>query len=34
MNDPIGAYNKVKENFIRYVKTAFATRFATLESER
>lgn len=34
MNDPIGAYNKVKENFIRYVKTAFATRFETLESER
>lgn len=34
MNDPIGAYNKVRENFIRYVKTAFATRFLTLEAER
>lgn len=34
MNDPLGAYNKVKENFIRYVQTAFATRFPTLESER
>lgn len=34
MNDPIGAYNKVRENFICYVKTAFATRFATLEAER
>ena len=34
MNDPIGAYNKVRENFIRYVKTAFGTRFATLEAER
>lgn len=34
MNDPIGAYNKVRENFIRYVKTAFATRFSTLEAER
>src|ERR1039458_9512833 len=34
MNDPIGAYNKVRENFICYVKTAFATRFASLEVER
>ena len=34
MNDPIGAYNKVRENFIRYIKTAFATRYSTLEAER
>ena len=34
MNDPIGAYNKLRENFIRYVKTAFGTRYATLEAER
>jgi DEAD/DEAH box helicase domain-containing protein len=34
MKDPIGAFFHVRENFIRYVKTAFSTRFPTLEQER
>ena len=27
MKDPIGAFDEVKDNIIRYVKTAFGTRF-------
>lgn len=34
MNDPIGAFNKVRENFILYIKTAFSTQFPGLERER
>ena len=34
MKDPIGSFETVKENFIRYVKTAFKTRFDSLEDER
>lgn len=34
MRDPIGAFNRIKENFILYVKTAFGTRFQTFEQER
>ncbi len=34
MRDPIGAFNRIKENFILYVKTAFGTRFPTFEDER
>ncbi len=34
MNDPIGAYDKVCESYLLYVKTAFATQFPGLEAER
>jgi Lhr-like helicase len=34
MIDPIGAFEKIKENFILYIKTAFGTKFPTLEAER
>ena len=34
MKDPIGAFDTIKENFIRYVKTAFKTRFDSIEEER
>ena len=34
MIDPIGAFDTIRDNFIRYVKTAFGTRFPTIEAER
>lgn len=34
MKDPIGAFEVIKENFIRYVETAFATRYTGVEKER
>jgi DEAD/DEAH box helicase domain-containing protein len=34
MNDPIGAFDKVRESYILYVKTAFGTQFPGLELER
>lgn len=34
MKDPIGSFDTIKENFIRYVKTAFKTKFEDLEIER
>ncbi len=34
MIDPIGAFDEIRENFILYIKTAFGTRFPTLEQER
>jgi DEAD/DEAH box helicase domain-containing protein len=34
MRDPIGSFETIKENFIRYVKTAFGTRFEGVEKER
>lgn len=34
MKDPIGAFDEVKDNIIRYVKTAFGTRFQSIEEER
>jgi hypothetical protein len=34
MIDPIGAFDTIRDNFIRYVKTAFGTRFPTIEDER
>jgi Lhr-like helicase len=34
MKDPIGAFETIKENFIRYIKTAFGTKFEGIESER
>jgi DEAD/DEAH box helicase domain-containing protein len=34
MRDPIGSFEIIKDNFIRYVKTAFGTKFSGLEKER
>ncbi len=34
MKDPIGSFESIKENFIRYVKTAFRTKFKGIEKER
>ncbi|PSR55795.1 hypothetical protein AHMF7605_20980 [Adhaeribacter arboris] len=34
MKDPIGAFETIKENFIRYVETAFGTKFESIEKER
>ena len=34
MKDPIGSFETVKENFIRYVETAFGTKFQGIEKER
>jgi len=34
MNDPIGAFEKIRDNFILYLKTAFGTQFPGLEQER
>lgn len=34
MKDPIGSFETIKENFIRYVETAFGTKFTGLEAER
>ena len=32
--DPIYAYREIKDNFILYVKTAFGTRYKSIEEER
>jgi Lhr-like helicase len=34
MRDPVGAFDKVRENLILYIKTAFGTKFVGLERER
>jgi DEAD/DEAH box helicase domain-containing protein len=34
MKDPIGSFELIKENFIRYVETAFGTKFDGIEMER
>jgi DEAD/DEAH box helicase domain-containing protein len=34
MRNPIGSFEIIKENFIRYIKTAFWTKFEGLERER
>lgn len=34
MKDPVGSFEIIKENFIRYVKTAFGTKFNSVEDER
>lgn len=34
MKDPIGSFEIIKENFIRYVETAFGTKFDSVERER
>ncbi len=34
MDDPIGTFDRVRDHFIQYVKTAFKTQFPSLEAER
>lgn len=34
MNDPLGAFEEVRDNFLLYVKTAFATQFPSIEHDR
>lgn len=34
MKDPIGVFDQIRDNFILYVKTAFGTRFPSIEKER
>jgi ATP-dependent helicase YprA (DUF1998 family) len=32
--DPLGAFEQIRDNFLRYVRTVYRTRFASLEAER
>jgi len=34
MDDPVGAFDAIRDNFLLYVKTAFATQFPSIEAER
>ena len=34
MLDPVGAFDALRENYIRYLKTAFGTRSSTIEAKR
>jgi hypothetical protein len=34
LTDPLGAFERLRENFILYVQTAFRTRFPSLEEDR
>lgn len=34
MHDPIGAFDKIRGNFLLYIKTAFGTQFPEIERER
>src|SRR4051812_45822995 len=34
MNDPIAAFEKIRDNFLLYIKTAFGTQFPSVERER
>src|SRR6266446_3588603 len=34
MQDPLGAFDKVRDNFLLYIKTAFRTQFPSFERER
>jgi ATP-dependent helicase YprA (DUF1998 family) len=34
MNDPVGAFERIRDNFLLYVKTAFKTQFPSVEAER
>ena len=34
MKDPVGAFDTVRDNFIRYIQTVFSTRFPSIEAER
>lgn len=32
--DPIGAFYEIRENFLRYIRTAFGVRYPSVEQER
>lgn len=34
MNDPVGAFEQIQDNFLLYIKTAFGTQFPGVEAER
>ncbi|PXF58925.1 MAG: DEAD/DEAH box helicase [Candidatus Methanogaster sp.] len=34
MKDPVGAFDTIRDNFIRYIRTVFGTRFQSIEDER
>ena len=34
MKDPVGAFDTIRDNFIRYIQTVFGTRFPSIEAER
>ena len=34
MDDPVGSFNQIRDNFILYLKTAFGTRFPSIDAER
>lgn len=34
MYDPVGSFDTIRDNFIRYVKTAFGTKFSSIEQQR
>jgi DEAD/DEAH box helicase domain-containing protein len=34
MNDPVGAFQEIQDNFLLYIKTAFGTQFPGVEAER
>jgi len=34
MKDPVGAFDTIRDNFIRYIQTVFGTRFPSIEDER
>jgi DEAD/DEAH box helicase domain-containing protein len=34
MIDPIGSFEEIQDSFLRYIKTAFGTQFASVERER
>lgn len=34
MNDPVGAFDKIRDNVLLYLKTAFATQYPSVEAER
>jgi DEAD/DEAH box helicase domain-containing protein len=34
MIDPIGTFEEIRDSAIRYIKTAFSTRFPSIETER
>lgn len=34
MQDPVGAFYTIKDNYLRYIRTAFSTRFPAINAER
>src|SRR5690348_602468 len=34
MNDPVGAFEKIRDSVLLYLKTAFATQYPSIEIER